>query len=127
MDTYKLTFVNNIEDSIIVEFEENEINRFDINFDNKFALEHPYLNQYLMEEELQAFCNLNIDFIAKEENFEKLKNFFYSLKNIENISEVLVYKNDNLIGDLKNIINISSRTNLLNEESVFNLNICEGM
>jgi hypothetical protein len=50
---------------------------------------------------------------------------------MENIKEVLIYKNDNLICDLDNIIDISSNSSFLDQEagrvSGFNLNICEGV
>lgn len=133
MSSYKLTFVNDTEtEPVMLEFDEKDVELFDISFNSKFAYQKLYVPFNQIDDKSKIKCQISVILLSKEANFKKLSDFFEYLNlEMENIKEVLIYKNDNLICDLNNILDISSHSSFLDQEegqvSGFNLNICEGV
>ncbi len=131
MNSYKLTFVNDVETNpVMLEFVDEDVEQFDISFNSKFSYQEFSTPFNQVDDKSKVKCQVSVNFKIKEDNFNKLNDLFvYLNEQMSNISEILIYKNDNLICDLNNIIDISSHSSILDRERIvgFNLNICEGV
>lgn len=129
MNFYKITFVDHtINDPILIEFVEDDINTFDIIFQSKFSEESKYHSDKIPEEQIKA--QVLVVFIGKNENFQRIDKCLQSINtNMNKIEEVLVYKNDNLICDLTNIVDFSSISTLMDNGNIsgLKLSIIEGV
>ena len=128
MNTYKLVFVNPGPQPVVLEFTQDDIKNFDIIFQSNFST-FPIISDEIPTDQIAA--QVLISFTGRNENFMKIISFFQSLNNLETFSEVIIYKNDRLICDLKKVLGISSRSSLLDQSDAsdgeFNLIIVEGV
>lgn len=130
MNSYQITFVDNTQQPKILEFTSNDIDRFDILFNSKFSYNEFYVPFNQIKDKSLIKAQATVTFNIKEENYNKLSDLFVALGNFDDVSEVIIYKDDNLICDFKNIIDISSNSSIImpdDEINGFNLNICEGV
>ena len=124
VNNYKLTFVGEgVPEPLMLEFSDKDINLFDVHFESKFAYAK---SNFLadIDSELVKIAII-VEFTSNTDNFERVAKVFSELnKQIDVINEVIVYKNDTLYCDLKNIINVSIQASV--RDNSFTLAIIEG-
>lgn len=128
MNTYKLTFVNDGPNPAMLEFVEDDINTFDILFQSNYSEALRPYSANISPKDVKV--QILISFICKNENFNRIGEFFADINQNSEITEVIVYKNDDLICDLTNIIDLSSASSLMDSgvlDSGFTLSIIEGV
>lgn len=124
-NNYKIAFIGKgAAETLILEFTDKDIELFDVYFNSKFA----YNQQNFLAEidsdliKMAAF----VEFYANSDNFTKVSDVLNELnKQMDTIDEVIIYKNDELYCDLKNIINISVQNSI--RDKIFTLSIIEGV
>ena len=124
-NNYRITFVGKgAVETLILDFTDKDIELFDVYFQSKFA----YDKQSFLAEidsdliKMAAF----VEFYANSDNFTKVSDVLSELnKQMDAIDEVIIYKNDELYCDLKNIINISVQNSI--RDKFFTLSIIEGV
>jgi len=122
MNTYRITFTGINMEPINIDFTQDDIVAFDIIFGSKYSVTNlPIVgNLDVSQIKTQAL----ISFVNKNENFSRLANFFQDLNNFQSdINEVLLYCNDNLIHDMKNILDVSAVSSLFEEKVSRGLNL----
>lgn len=129
MNSYKLTIVEYSErEPVVFEFTDNDIHTFDVILQSKFSKESQYHSEVIDPSQIKA--QVLIGFIGNSMNFNKItESLTYINFNFDAINEVLVYKNDTLICDLKNIVDFSSISTLMDNGNLsgLKLSIIEGV
>lgn len=127
MDFYKITFVNKEVEPVSIEFTKDDINTFNVSFRSNFSSDFRTYIETIDPKDIKV--QILVGFICKQENFNKINSFITLINKLESIEEVIVYQNDNLICDLKNILDVSSNSNLVDTGAIsgFTLNIIEGV
>lgn len=129
MNTYKLTFIDQEDNLEPVDFSftENDINMFNISFNSVFSADNKFYSSNVKREDIKV--QILIGFIYNNNNFTRIGDFLTSINHFNKIKEVIVYQNGDLLCDLKNVIDVSSISNLIDSGVLtgFTINIIEGV
>lgn len=129
MNTYKITFIDQ-EDSlepVDFTFTEDDINMFNISFNSVFSADNKFYSTNIKQEDIKV--QILIGFICNNNNFIRIGDLLTLINYFNKIKEIIIYRNGDLLCDLKNVIDVSSISNLIDNGALtgITINIIEGV